>query len=559
MAPKGLRGALIVLEGPDGVGKSSLHDALATELERCGHDVLRLAFPGKEVGSIGELVYRVHHDDPAVGVRDIAPLAKQALHIAAHIDAITRLITPALMLGRTVLLDRFWWSTWVYGLLAGCDRRALHALIEAERAAWGKVRPSHAFLIRRPAPINRDEAMLYWQRLSIEYGRLATREKKNHPVTVIDNVAAPDVALSSLVSALRVGRDAVAPKEPPTVVRRGGSHILPLKPSVVYDTYWRFAAERQEVFFRRLAGGSGPWTSDLVLNEYKFTNAYRASDRVSQYLIRHVIYDERRSTDPNEVFFRIMLFKLFNKIETWTALEQAFGPLSHEEYSFRAYDRVLTRAMSEGNSIYSAAYIMPSGGRELHHPRKHQNHLALLERMIADDLPKRLTECKSMQRAFSLLKSYPTIGDFLAYQYVTDINYSELTNFSETEFVVPGPGALDGIRKCFVDPGGLNEPEIITFMADRQDREFERLGLAFRSLWGRPLQLIDCQNLFCEVDKYSRVAHPEVEGLSGRVRIKQRFEPKSAPLEPWYPPKWGLNEVIREWAREHPAQPSALF
>jgi len=54
-----------------------------------------------------------------------------------------------------------------------------------------------------------------------------------------------------------------------------------------------------------------------------------------------------------------------------------------------------------------------------------------------------------MQRAFELLKSYPGLGDFLAYQYVTDINYSEITDFTEAEFVVPDPGALDGIQKCF--------------------------------------------------------------------------------------------------------------
>ncbi|MCK9912538.1 putative DNA base hypermodification protein, partial [Microbacteriaceae bacterium K1510] len=69
------------------------------------------------------------------------------------------------------------------------------------------------------------------------------------------------------------------------------------------------------------------------------------------------------------------------------------------------------------------------------------------------------------------------------------------------EFVMPGPGALDGIRKCFSSLGGLNEPEIIRLMADIQSDEFARLGLQFRSLFGRSLQLIDCQNLFCEVDK----------------------------------------------------------
>src|SRR5665213_109406 len=47
--------------------------------------------------------------------------------------------------------------------------------------------------------------------------------------------------------------------------------------------------------------------------------------------------------------------------------------------------------------------------------------------------------------------------------------------------------------------------------------QFSRLGLKFRSLFGRPLQLIDCQNLFCEVDKYARYAHPEVIGVTGRT------------------------------------------
>jgi len=68
--------------------------------------------------------------------------------------------------------------------------------------------------------------------------------------------------------------------------------------------------------------------------------------------------------------------------------------------------------------------------------------------------------------------------------------------------------------------------------------------LPFRNLWGRRLQLIDCQNLFCEVDKYARVRHPEVAGLSGRSRIKQVFEASSDRLSVWYPPKWGLNEII---------------
>ena len=90
----------------------------------------------------------------------------------------------------------------------------------------------------------------------------------------------------------------------------------------------------------------------------------------------------------------------------------------------------------------------------------------------------------NMREAFEILRSYPMIGDFLAYQFVTDLNYSEICDFSEMEFVIPGPGARDGIHKCFSDLGGLSEPDIIRLVTDRQEYEFERLGLVFRSLWG---------------------------------------------------------------------------
>ena len=73
-------------------------------------------------------------------------------------------------------------------------------------------------------------------------------------------------------------------------------NVAPAKKSVVYEAYWRFAAERQAIFFRRSRNKPRPWTKDPVISTYKFTNAYRASDRVSQYLIRNVIY----RNDPTE-------------------------------------------------------------------------------------------------------------------------------------------------------------------------------------------------------------------------------------------------------------------
>lgn len=320
------------------------------------------------------------------------------------------------------------------------------------------------------------------------------------------------------------------------------SKSLPARPTLVYDSYWRFAAERQAIFFARMKISTPPWTSDPILRAHKFTNCYRASDRVSQYLIKNVIYSGDQSAP--EVFFRTMLFKLFNKIETWELLTREFGVVSFADYSFDRYDAVLTKTIESGSRIYSAAYIMPSGGPKSPYAKKHRMHLKLLEQMMKDGLFAKLSDAPSMEKAFLLLRSYPSIGDFLAYQFVTDLNYSTLLNFSEMDFVMPGPGARDGIRKCFSDLGGLDESGIIRMVTERQNVEFERLGLTFKSLWGRPLQLIDCQNIFCEVDKYARVKHPDIVGVTGRQRIKQKFNPLAKSIDYWYPPKWGINDKI---------------
>lgn len=557
-------GKLIVLEGPDGVGKTTLAAELGNRLEAAGERTRVLSFPGREPGTLGAHVYALHHAPSLFQIESMTAASKQLLHVAAHLDVIESKIQLWLKDGINVILDRYWWSTWVYGRVEGVSTALLDAMMGVERAAWGRTMPALTVLLRRQQPINRDVSAAEWINFQNLYSDLAMRERAETAVLFLDDSPTPQSACDSILAVLQkkasqhakglsrqeLSIDLVAPERSSTgpVVL---THLSPIKATPVYDTYWKFAVERQEVFFRRLEGRPAPWTDDPILQTFKFTNAYRASDRVSQFLIRNVIYNEKYPTDREEVFFRILLFKLFNKIDTWELLESKLGPILYSEYSFARYDEILTAAMARGERIYSGAYIMPSGGRILGFSTKHRNHLSLLERMMADDAPRKIQDAKTMHAGFDILLTYPTIGEFLAYQFVIDLNYSELTCFSERDFVVPGPGALDGIRKCFVDLGGLNEPELIRFIADQQEREFERLGQRFRSLWGRPLHLIDCQNLFCEVDKYSRVYHPEIAGISGRTRIKQRFSQNPASIGYWYPPKWGLNDHIAANPKNH--------
>jgi hypothetical protein len=54
------------------------------------------------------------------------------------------------------------------------------------------------------------------------------------------------------------------------------------------------------------------------------------------------------------------------------------------------------------------------------------------------------------------------------------------------------------------------------------------------------MHAIDCQGWFCETDKYSRVAFPELK--SNRVKIKSKYTTSKDKIAFFYPPKWGINQ-----------------
>ena len=88
----------------------------------------------------------------------------------------------------------------------------------------------------------------------------------------------------------------------------------------------------------------------------------------------------------------------------------------------------------------------------------------------------------------------------------------------------------------------MTNEDIIKYMYMHQDEEFKRLNLNFKRIGNRPLQLIDCQNIFCELDKYCRQALPDLK--SNRTKIKKHYAPKKDKIEYIYPPKWEISRTI---------------
>jgi thymidylate kinase len=197
-------GQLIVLEGVDGVGKSTLARRLVQALKKEGIPCAAASFPGREPGTLAAHVYRLYHHPSRFGVRAIDHGALQLLLTAAHIETIRSRIIPSLNAGRTVVLDRFWWSTWVYGYAAGVSGRLLERLLSVEDLAWSNTVPTRVFLITRKCTHYRDDSRRS-DELSTLYRSLARREASRgvYPVSVLANNGSIQQAVSRIRSRSR--------------------------------------------------------------------------------------------------------------------------------------------------------------------------------------------------------------------------------------------------------------------------------------------------------------------------------------------------------------------
>jgi hypothetical protein len=310
--------------------------------------------------------------------------------------------------------------------------------------------------------------------------------------------------------------------------------------------FW-FSQHRMDMFWKRWEGQPPPWTMDGMLNKYKLTNVYRACDRVSQYLIREVIYHpEAAHFSAEDTLLRILVFKVFNKPDTWQYLEEQLGePLTIANYNPLRFKQWLLE-LKEVQAIFNGAYIM--AGSHQAYPNQRSKHGVWLEiiqqEFIEGAVLSKIAAAQSFQEVYQLLRNCSLIGGFLAYQYAIDFNYSEVIDFSENSFTKAGIGAQRGIQKCFEMEPRYSYEDYVKYTQDHSEELRKRYGYTdFVPLFGRKMTLVDYQSGFCETDKILRVKLPELN-LKQR-RIKQIYKPSSSkPIQYFFPPKWGINQYL---------------
>lgn len=143
MNAKKFTGKFIVLDGPDGCGKTTQLELLAEYLNKKGIELVKTHDPGGT--KIGDQIRHLLKYG-AKGIMDVH--TETMLFMASRAQLVAEVIKPAIEKGKTVLCDRFISSTCAY---QGSSGYPIKKIIELGKLAVGDVWPNLTIIIDIPA------------------------------------------------------------------------------------------------------------------------------------------------------------------------------------------------------------------------------------------------------------------------------------------------------------------------------------------------------------------------------------------------------------------------
>lgn len=198
-----LKGNLIIFEGIDHVGKSTISNLVFQKLKGMGVDCALYQYPGNTEGTLGKIVYDIHHQRINELEYPLDPLSIQMLHVAAHIDLLNKKIIDDIDNCKCVLLDRYWWSTLAYGIGDGIKKEKLSKLIDIEKDITDHIKNKTYFYITRQSRekdfSDKKEEIIFKVYEELFY---STMDGKKF---LIENNTDIDIVVESIIQRLKIG------------------------------------------------------------------------------------------------------------------------------------------------------------------------------------------------------------------------------------------------------------------------------------------------------------------------------------------------------------------
>lgn len=242
--------------------------------------------------------------------------------------------------------------------------------------------------------------------------------------------------------------------------------------------FFAAARERQAIYLRRRAGQPWPWTDDPVMRQYSITNVFRENDKTTRWFRSRVREPLR---DKPDVLLATVLFRWFNRISTGEAIFQQLT-LNHNDLQATAWQRFLSTGdtnhlrssilsyCGKGPYVTGSYIILGQQGMP-----KLDGVLKCLEMFygglfeeqfpcIQDEQVSAMLNWKdvgallleqrgriTLEQVWAWLRQVPYLGDFMAYEIVTDLRHTALLDRAPDvmTWANPGPGAARGLARVY--------------------------------------------------------------------------------------------------------------
>ena len=288
------------------------------------------------------------------------------------------------------------------------------------------------------------------------------------------------------------------------------------------DRYCYWQTEREVIRWKKEELKiPAPWTKDPILQEFKFCQVFREDDRTTRWFATHI--REPLSDDP-KVLMATVIFRWFNLIETGRTLKEHDLLLNWDR-------KKAIEEITKQPKWVTGAYIVktPNGMDKVtgvaecvSHMWKDRNYLM---DVLLEDVEK---EKASLEKTWHMLRDYPYMGPFMAYEVVTDLRHTCLLDKAKDimSWANAGPGAMRGLNRLtgrdldFARRSHDWNKE----MCDLYEAVITRIEYGRASIRGpHEYEMREIEGGLCEFDKYSRI-------LKGEGRTRSVYKPNDLPI-----------------------------
>ena len=278
--------------------------------------------------------------------------------------------------------------------------------------------------------------------------------------------------------------------------------------------YWQI--ERENIRLQKeVSQLPPPWTNDSILQEYKFCQVFREDDRTTRWFREHIREPMKNSPD---VLMATVIFRWFNWIPT--------GRTLIEHGLLKRWDRKKAiEEITKQPKWITGAYIIktPNGMDKVTGVAECISHMW----QDREYLVKKIIKTESLEDTWTLLRDYPYMGPFMAYEVVTDLRHTYLLEDAKDVLTWgnAGPGAMRGLNRLTGRELGYSKRSH-NWVGEMQELyKIVQTKLPPHILQRNDMryEMREIEGGLCEFDKYSRI-------VKGEGRTRSIYKQNNLPM-----------------------------